>query len=84
MPVQRELMKYKGKKGREEREEGDERERLGDLYIEQPRSQFLHSDHTMSHIPHDEIERTSRDEALVSGVVLLLSAEVPGHEGDAA
>ena len=38
----------------------------------------------MCHVPHYEVERTSRYEALVSGVVFLLASKVPGHEGDAA
>ena len=53
------------------------------LYVEQPRLEFLHSLHEMCDIPHDQIEGASRQETLVSGVVLLLTTKVPRHERDA-
>ena len=66
--------------------EGRERERVVIyiyLNIEQPGLDLLGSLHPVSDVPDDKIERPSREEALVRGVVLLLAPKIPCHERDA-
>lgn len=54
------------------------------LNIVQPGSQVVNASLPIHHVPHHQVERPSGQEALVSDIILLLSAKVPGVEGDAA